>query len=352
MHGAGGPGTVAAGTAAVDPVPGGHPRPLLQEEIRRTQVQLRRRALARRPAPAAVHNQAGPARQLPLRPVRRAPARRGAGAFLVRHLGPGHRGRLHPQRHQDLVQPGGPGDHRRRRHQKRRHPDRLRLRPVHRRLRPALRRRVGRYLGHPDLLGQHQAADPDHAGLQDHRPGLHPVLRPGHGRHHDGDGHQPQRPVAALRPVRRRALVRGHAPGDQRETRHHRHRQLRPVRGHGPRRVRRVPGVQRPAHQRGPLPARDPRPQHPGAGARGRGGRTGDHHPDQGGLPHDPLPHPRPDPVHSRALRLRSHHAADAAGDGPDRRHAHHQGRERVPDADREGAVRGGRHRAALPDHR
>ena len=36
-----------------------------------------------------------------------------------------------------------------------------------------------------------------------------------------------------IRPVRRRTLVRGDAPGDQRTARHHRHRQLRAVRGHG-----------------------------------------------------------------------------------------------------------------------
>ena len=43
----------------------------------------------------------------------------------------------------------------------------------------------------------------------------------------------------------------------------------------------------------------------------GRGRRAGDHHPDQGGLSGHPLPHPRPDPAHRRALPLRPHPEAD-----------------------------------------
>ena len=59
------------------------------------------------------------------------------------------------------------------RHRARRGADRLRLQPVHRRLRLPPGRRADRRLRHPGLPdGQHRKADHDHAGLQDHGPGL------------------------------------------------------------------------------------------------------------------------------------------------------------------------------------
>ena len=97
---------------------------------------------------------------------------------------------LFAERHQDLVEPRGADPGGRRHHQGRRHPDRLQLRPVHRRLRPPLRRGAARRLRHSHLERQYPAPDPDHAGLQDHGARGHAELRHADRRHHDGNGDQ------------------------------------------------------------------------------------------------------------------------------------------------------------------
>ena len=89
---------------------------------------------------------------------------------------------------------------------------------------------------------------------------------------------------------------------------------LRPVRDHRPRRGHRVPrGQGRPPHLRGPLPAGDHQPGDPGAPAARGDRRAGHHHPHQGGLPADALPHPGPHLPELRPLHLRPHHRPHAA---------------------------------------
>ena len=87
------------------------------------------------------------------------------------------------------------------------------------------------------------------------------------------------------------------------------------------------------------------------AGQARRSGRAGDHDADEGGLPGDPVPHPRPDAADPGAVRLRQDHAQDDPRLRQDRRHADHPRRERLPAADRDRAVRDRRRGAALPDH-
>ena len=105
-------------------------------------------------------------------------------------------------------------------------------------------------------------------------------------------GMRPERPEAAPGPLRRRALVRGDAPGDRGPAGGDSHGQLRPQRAHRPGHLRRVLRAVRPPHQRGPLPAGDRGPGHPGAAARGLPGGAGADQPGQGGLPGGALPHP------------------------------------------------------------
>ncbi len=79
-----------------------------------------RPASAGRPGQVPVHDQAGPARPLPLRPVRRAAQQGGPPARLERHHRQAGRGGLHPERSRQLGQLGCPLDARgrpaRRRH--------------------------------------------------------------------------------------------------------------------------------------------------------------------------------------------------------------------------------------------
>ena len=107
--GSGGARAAPARAAPVDAQPGLRGRPVLPEEVRRHGDRPRGHPLPRRPGAPALHDEGGPAGQLPLRPVRRADAGRGARPRLLRHDRPGHRGGLHPQRHPDLVRPGRAG---------------------------------------------------------------------------------------------------------------------------------------------------------------------------------------------------------------------------------------------------
>ncbi len=350
MHGPEGAGAAPARASRIDPEPGLPQRPLLPEEVRQCRVQSRRGPLPRRPGPAALHGQGRPAGELPLRPLRRSAPGGGARPCLVRHDRHVHRGGLHEERHQELVEPRRPHPDRWRHHGGRRDPDRLQLRPLHRRLRPALRRRARRRLGHPHVEREHPAPDQDHAGLQDHGAGQHAELcHPDRG-HDEGDGHQSQHPLAQVGPLRRRAMVRGHAQGDPGQAQDRGHGQLRPLGDHGTRHLGRVPGAERPPYRRGPFPGRGHRSQDAAAPAGRRGRRARHHDAHQGGLPHDPVPDPGSDADHRGALRLRPDPAPHEPRHGADRRHAHHPGRERLPLPDRDRALRHRGDRAALPD--
>ena len=85
-----------------------------------------------------------------------------------------------------------------------------------------------------------------------------------------GDGDPPVGPVAEVGAVRRRAVVGRHAAGDRGPAGDRGHRQLRPVRGHRARRLGRVPGAERAAHQRGPFHRGGGGPGDAPAGAAGR----------------------------------------------------------------------------------
>ncbi len=167
--------------------------------------------VARRPRQVPVHHQGGPARQLPVRPVRRAARADRARARLLRHHRQADRGRLHQGRHRGVGRGGRPLDPRRRRPARHEAAQRLRLRPVHRRPRPALRRgEAGPH--HGAHLRRHDRA----AGAADRR------LR---ARHHHGDallhagdprrvpppGPRPARHLAESRHLRRRAVDQRHA---------------------------------------------------------------------------------------------------------------------------------------------
>ena len=115
----------------------------------------------------------------------------------------------------------------------------------------------------PASTGRPGEADPDHEGLQDHGPGLHAQLRPGHRRDRGGDG----RVARASSPCEPGFFgaepwsegLRGAAgvqPG------HHRAGQLRPHRDPRPGGVLRVRAQGRAARQRGPLHRGDRRSRH------------------------------------------------------------------------------------------
>ena len=120
-----------------------------------------------------VHHQGGPARELSVRTVRRAERGHRAHPRLLRHDRQADRGRLHQGRHRGVGRGGGALDPRLGRPARHEAAQRLRLRPVHRRARAALRRRAARHGGDPDL-GRHDRA----AGAAHHR------LRARHHHHH------------------------------------------------------------------------------------------------------------------------------------------------------------------------
>ena len=137
-------------------------------------------------------------------------------------------------------------------HTRRRHPERLRLRPLHGRARRALRRRGARRDGDPDLRRQHRAAAHGAAGLQRHRHLLHALVHapPRRARRRGGD---------RVRAGSRWAFS-ARSPGPSRcaahieaDARHPRPRHLRPLGDHRPRRRHRVPAAGRAPPLRGPL---------------------------------------------------------------------------------------------------
>ena len=114
---------------------------------------------------------------------------------------------------------------------------------------------------------------------------------------------------------------------------------LRTLRADRTRGGQRMPGPRRPPHQRRSLPARDRRSRHRGAAGAGQGGRARPHRAHAGGPADAALPDGRPHQPQSRGLRLRAHLGAHGPCEGADRRHARHQGRQRVSLAGGGGAL-------------
>ena len=229
----------------------------LPEGVRRRRRASRRPQVARRSRQVPVHHQGGPARQLSLRDVRRPARADRAHPRLLRHHRQADRRRLHQGATSRRGPGGGALDPRLGRPPRHEAAQRLRLRPLHRRPRPALRRRAARPHHHPRLRRHDRAP-----GAADRR------LR---ARHHHGDallhagdprrvpppGPRPARDLAEGRHLRRRALDQRHAPRDRAGLRHARRRHLRPVGGDRPGRRQRVRRDQgRPAHLGGPFLSR------------------------------------------------------------------------------------------------
>ena len=120
-----------------------------------------------------VHRKDRPARQLPVQHVRGAARKTGPRPRLLRHDRQADRGRLYPGRYRHVGGRDGALDPRRGRPPRHDHPQRLWLRPVHRRARRALRRRKAR-LHRGAGLRRHDRA----AGAADQRF---------QARHHHGD---------------------------------------------------------------------------------------------------------------------------------------------------------------------
>ncbi len=139
-----------------------------------------------------LHHQAGPPGQLPLRHVRRPDEQRRPPPRLLRDDRPLDRRGLHEARHRHLVGADGPLLRRRGTHEERHHPQRLRLRPLHRGAGRPLRGGEDWRERHPHVRGQHKAADHDPPGFRPDGDLLHPLLRPeprgtgqGDGRRHE-----------------------------------------------------------------------------------------------------------------------------------------------------------------------
>ncbi len=177
---------------------------------------------------------------------------------------------------------------------RRHHPERLRLRPVHRRPGRALRRRGAGRHRHPHLRRQHRPADHGDEGFRRHRHLLHAQLLPPPARARRASwawtcascrcawassapspGPTPCAATSRPTPASRRYDIYG----------------LSEIIGPGV--AIECPCQARPAHLRGPLLSRDHRPGDRRAAAGRRGGRTGAHHAQQAGHADDPLPHAR-----------------------------------------------------------
>ena len=193
-------------------------------------------------------------------------------------------GRLHQERHRHLGGPDRPLDPRLGRPARRHRARRLRLRPLHRRARGALRRRAAGLHRGADL-GRHDRAagdaDPGLPAADHHGDAVLHAVDP---RRVPPPGARPARELARGRHLRRRALDQRHARGDREGLRHGRGRYLRPFRDHGAGRRQRVRRDQgRAARLGGPFLPRDHRPGDRGGAAGRRDGRARLHHPHQGG---------------------------------------------------------------------
>ena len=235
-------------------------------------------------------------------------------------------------------------------HRGRRRPGHLRLRPVHRRARRALRLRAPRRADHPGLRRQHEAPGADPQGLRRHRAGLHAELRAADRRDRRRDGHR--------RPRRCRCAPASSAPSRGARTCARRSRSMLGITAIDIYGLSEVmgPGVASECIEQNGLHVYedhflieivDPETLRAGAGRRDGRGRLHDAH--QGRHPGHPLPHARHLADHPGRVRVRPHVPADGARHRPHRRHAHHPRRERLPEPDRAGAHGHPRRRAALP---
>ena len=145
----------------------------LPQEVRRARRPPRRPQAPRGPRQVSVHHQAGPARELPLRHVRGADGKDRTRPRLERHDRQADRRRLHQGRHRHLGARDGAVDPGSGRALHRQDPRRVRLRPLYRRARRALRRRGAGRLRHPARRRHDRAAGAAHQRLQ--------------ARHHHGD---------------------------------------------------------------------------------------------------------------------------------------------------------------------
>ena len=217
--------------------------------------EVRRRA--RGAAGAALPRQVGAEGRVSLR----APAGAARGVRpdprLLWHAREGDDRRVHASRPRGLGGLLRPRARRGRSGAGHRRPRRLRLRPLHRRPRPPLRRRAARLHRRPRVGRQHAAPGAAARGPRRRDPLLHAELRARDRR----PRLRARAPQPARRRLRRRALDGGAARGDRGRARADRARHLRPVGGDGAGRVRGMRrGTGRRARERGPLPRRGRRP--------------------------------------------------------------------------------------------
>ena len=240
MHGPRGAARTAVAPPPDDDVVGVRARLALSRPDGREGRAAARHPHARRCASSAVHRQGCVARHLSVRHVRPAARRGGAHPLLIRHHRQAHRRRLLSRRHQHLDRHDRPGRGRRRGASRRPRPDGVPLWHVHRRMGHALRHRAHRRDHHPRRRRADRTPPPHDAGLRHDRARLHALVRPLPRRAGRGAGRRLRVAQAPPGAVRRRAVLRPDDRRDRGAARHPRHRQLRPLRGHGARGRRRV----------------------------------------------------------------------------------------------------------------
>jgi Fe-S-cluster-containing dehydrogenase component len=237
---------------------------------------------------------------LSVRPVRGAARGPGAAARLLRDDRQGDRRRLHARRHGAVDRPDG-AVHRLRRRPAWRYPaQRLRLRPVHRRARRALRRGKARLHGRAGVR-RHDRAAGDCCSRISVRMCSAP-RRP----MRSTSPRSPKPMGVDLRKLPLRLGLFGAEPWSDAMRRDLEARLgIKAVDLYGlseiigPGRGDRMPRrAGRPAWLGGPFPVRGDRSEDARTGAGRRAGRTGRHHADQAGAADDPLPHPRHHAAH------------------------------------------------------
>ena len=251
------------------------------------------------------------------------------------------RRRLHARRPGDLGRGDGAHLRARRRAAGDGRPQRLRLRPLHRRARLPLRRRADGLHGRPDVGRRHAAAGHDAARPRRRGALRDAVVRAAHRPGARRGGGSAGRAAAEGRPVRRRAVDRADAGGARGAARAARDQLLRAVRDRRAGRGGRVRGgAGRRARAGGPLPGRGRRPGERPAAAGRAGGRAGPHDADQGGAAAAALPHRRPVGARPGALPVRADDRPDGARARPARRHADRPRRQPLPVRGRAGPAR------------
>ena len=286
-------------------------------------------------AQVPVHHQAGSARELSVRHVRGA-ARARSCAFTHPAARPANRpSSATPQSDIDIwadlmarsIRAVGRAAGRHRAH-------RLRLRPVHRRARRALRRRAAGLHGDADVGRADRKAGAAHPGFRARHHHGHAVVHADLDRR-DGTAGHATRAQCSLehRDLRRGALDASHARRDRAARGHRRRRHLWTVGGDGAGRRQRVHRNQGRAGDLGrSLLSRDHRSANRRGAARRQPGRAGVHLAHQGSAADDPLSHAR---SHAPAAAHCALHAPHGQDHRALRRHADHPRRQCVPVADR-----------------